>query len=268
MGGLLGKKLQLHNESRERVDTRLRSGKIDAKRLAHAGYGIEGIFKQIHIDKYKKVNLHISLDGSGSMEGTKWGNTVKMAVAIAKAATYTQNISIQVSLRVTSKGNGDVPVNVFVYDSRKNKISHLVSAFEFFFPQTMTPEGLCFEAMIRKNQLMESTSELDSYFLNISDGMPGCGSYDGDRAVTHTKRQIDHMKNNLNISVISFFVDSITVKNGESPEEVFSNMIESFNMGRSGRAFRGMYGKDASVVSSDSVIQIAKELNKKFLTKC
>ena len=65
MGALLGKKLQLHNESRERVDTRLRSGKIDAKRLAHAGYGIEGIFKQIHVDKYKKANLHITLDGSG-----------------------------------------------------------------------------------------------------------------------------------------------------------------------------------------------------------
>ena len=38
MGGLLGKKLQLHNESRERVDNRLRSGKIDNKRLASACY--------------------------------------------------------------------------------------------------------------------------------------------------------------------------------------------------------------------------------------
>ena len=33
-GALLGKKLQIHNESRERVDNRLRDGKIDIKRVS------------------------------------------------------------------------------------------------------------------------------------------------------------------------------------------------------------------------------------------
>lgn len=270
MGSLLGKKLQLHNESRERIDTRLRNGKIDAKRLAHAGYGIEGIFKQIHVDKYKKANLHISLDGSGSMNGNKWENTIKMTMAIAKAATYTQNINIQVTIRVTEhvSGRGDTPVNLFVYDSRKNKLMYLVTAFRLFEPDNMTPEGLCFEAMIKKNQLIESNNDVDSYFLNLSDGEPGCDSYHGEIAINHTKRQVDYMKNVYKMSILSFFITSTPAAWKEISEELqYVKLKEKFFNESSGRAFQRMYGKDATVVPANNTIQIAKELNKKFLSR-
>jgi hypothetical protein len=259
MGALLGKKLQLHNESRERVDNRLRSGKIDNKRLAHAGYGIEGIFKQIQIDRYKKANLHISLDGSGSMSGEKWKSTIRMTMAIAKAATYTQNINIQVSIRVThnAAGKGDVPTILYVYDSRKNKINQLVSALTMFRPSSMTPEGLCFEAMLKRNMFVSSDNDMDSYFLNISDGEPSCTNYAGHLAVNHTKAQINKMKNELNMSVISFFLGSGT----------YEQLVTIFNGYGSGHNFRTMYGKDAAVVNPENTLMIAKELNKKFLTK-
>jgi len=256
MGSLLGKKLQLHNESRERVDTRLRSGKIDAKRLAHAGYGIEGIFKQIHVDKYKKANLHITLDGSGSMSGKKWESTIQMTMAIAKAATYTQNINVQVSIRST--GDREAPIVYYVYDSRKNKINQLITAFNRFSPCSMTPEGLCFEAMLKKGMLLASDNDLDSYILNISDGEPSCSGYSGSMAHQHTKRQVDKMRNELSISVLSFFLDSTTD---------YSSLLESFANSHSGRAFKTMYGKDASAVDCNSTLQIAKELNNKFLAK-
>lgn len=260
MGALLGKKLQLHSESRERVDTRLRSGKIDAKRLAHAGYGIEGIFKQVNIDRHKKANIHISLDGSGSMSGDRWGSVVKMTSAIAKAVTYTQNIDIQVSIRVTKNvSTGDAPCNIMVYDSRKNKISQLISAFSLFNPNSMTPEGLCFEAMLHKDLLIPTSSEVDSYFLNLSDGEPGCFKYDGYAAMDHTKRQVEKMRNELNISVLSFFLTS-------GSDDVVKLMTNFMGSG-SGKNFRRMYGKDATVVDANNTMQIAKELNKKFLSK-
>jgi hypothetical protein len=261
MGALLGKKLQLHNESRERVDTRLRSGKIDAKRLAHAGYGIEGIFKQVNIDRHKRANIHISLDGSGSMSGDKWGSVVKMTSAIAKAVTYAQNIDIQVSIRVTknSGGGSDVPCNIMVYDSRKNKIGQLVAAFSLFNPNSFTPEGLCFEAMLRKDLLVPTSSEVDSYLLNLSDGEPGCANYDGHSAIEHTRRQVEKIKNELNISVLSFFLS------GDSSDIVA--LTERFIISGSGENFRRMYGKDATIVDASNTMQIAKELNKKFLSK-
>ena len=265
MGGLLGKKLQLHNEERERVDNRLRNGKIDAKRLAHAGYGIENVFNQIHIDKYKKANLHISLDGSGSMSGTNWDNTITMALAIAKAAKYTQNISVQISIRGTlQQQRGELPVNLFVYDSRKNSLNHLVNIFSSFDPGSMTPEGLCFEALVRGNQIIPSSNELDSYFLNISDGQPSMHGYGGYSALAHTNTWIKKIKNLYNVKVLSFFMDycgrdrSIDINDTEAQ----ATFLNSSN----GRAFKTMYGKDAAVVSPHSAIQIARELNKKFMT--
>lgn len=265
VGGLLGKKLQLHNEARERVDNRLRNGKIDNRRLAHAGYGIDSIFSQIHVDKYKKANLHISLDGSGSMGGEKWASTVQMTMAIAKAAAYTQGINVQVSIRVTnSSGRGDIPANIMAYDSRKNKLNHLVSVFKRFSPNSMTPEGLCFEAMIKKNQLTSGTSEMDSYFLNISDGAPGMNGYGGMTAVNHTARQITKMRNELDMKIISFYIES---GYGSNDKDAYTRLLDRFTSSSTGAAFRTMYGKDASVADCNSAIGIAKELNKKFLSK-
>jgi hypothetical protein len=268
MGGLLGKKLQLHNESRERVDNRLRNGRIDNKRLAHAGYGIENVFNQIHVDKYKKVNLHISLDGSGSMSGSKWSSTVQMTIAIAKAAAYTQNINVQVSIRVT-KGGGraDAPAILNVYDSRKNKMNHLIAALRSFTPNSMTPEGLCFEAMVKKNQFIASTSELDSYFLNISDGYPQCGNYHGSKAERHTAKWINKIKSIYNIKVLSFWMEYDNSSDKDlTAQEKYDRLLARFNSTHGdGQTFRNMYGKDASVVDSTSAIHIARELNKKFM---
>lgn len=261
LGALLGKKLQLHNEARERVDMRLRNGKIDNKRLAHAGYGIENIFKQISIDKYKNANLHISLDASGSMGGDKWAATVKLTAAIVKALTYTQGINVQVSIRGTFSGNGrsESPTIVKVYDSKtsKNNPSSFFKVLPALSTSYSTPEGLCFEAMIAKNMLVQGTSELDSYFLNISDGEPGMGVYYGTRAIEHTATQIKKMESQLNMKIISFFM----------AEGDLGNVTTRFNGSSSGSNFRRMYGKHATVVNPESAMDIARALNKKFMEK-
>ena len=254
MGQLLGRKLQMRNESRERVDNRLRSGKIDNRRLSAAGYGIESIFQQVTIDKYKKANIHLSLDGSGSMGGTNWKNTAKLTAAIAKAITYTQNVSMQVSIRVTTHDKGTLPVNYFIYDSRKNTIRELQVILGSFTPNGMTPEGLCFESMLKKNQLVKSDSEMDSYFVNLSDGGPGgVSNYSGETARIHTKAQIDKMRNELGMNILSYFM--------------MESSYDDFGSTSSGRMFQGMYGKAATQVQPDNALQIAKTLNNMFMGK-
>ena len=260
MGALLGKKLQLHNESREKVDNRLRSGKIDNRRLAHAGYGIESVFQQITIDKYKKANLHISLDGSGSMSGRCWDSAAQMTAAIGKAIGYTQNIELQVSIRATEQGgNGDTPVVINIYDSRKNKLHHLVTALNQYSCNSNTPEGLCFEAMYKQNQIISGTNDMDSYFLNISDGMPGMSSYGGYEAVKHTAKWVNKIKTDHNAKIISFYLNY---------DNDMEHVVRSFNSNSgAGSMFRQMYGKDAAVVNPSSVMDIARELNKKFMSR-
>lgn len=254
MGQLLGKKLQTRNESRERVDNRLRSGKVDNRRLSAAGYGIESIFHQVTIDKYKKANIHLSLDGSGSMSGNNWANTAKLAAAIAKAITYTQNVSMQISIRVTTHDKGTLPANYFIYDSRKNTIRELQLILGSFHPNGMTPEGLCFESMLKKNQLVKSDSDMDSYFVNISDGGPGgVGQYHGETAKIHTKNQIAKMRNELGMNILSYFMTEYT--------------NSDFANSGSGIMFQGMYGKAATQVQPDNALQIAKTLNNMFMGK-
>ena len=252
MGQLLGRKLQMRNESRERIDNRLTSGKIDNRRLAAAGYGIESVFHQVTVDKYKKANLHLSLDGSGSMSGKCWSNTLLMTTAIAKALTYTQNVHMQISIRVTVNNND--PANYLVYDSRKNTIRELQVILNSFSPNGMTPEGLCFESMIKKNQLVPATADVDSYFVNISDGGPGgCGNYYGDLATTHTRAQVTKMRTTLGMGVLSYFMS-------EYDSTDFANTAQ-------GRMFKEMYGNSASHIKSDNVMDIARTLNKLFMTK-
>ena len=266
IGGLLGKKLQLHNESRERVDNRLRNGKIDIKRIAHAGYGIESIFKQIQVDKYKQANMHISIDASGSMNGRKWDSTITAVAAIAKALTYTQNISLQVSLRYEQNNR---PMIITIYNSKKNKLAHLVRLLERADASQTTPEGLCFEAQYKQNQFIAGSSDLDSYFLNFSDGEPTCGNYSGLTAHKHTAHWINKMKSELNMKVLSFFISGRSIS-AEMPQEerqtAIAAMISDFDASYTGKAFKIMYGPSAVAVDITSVIDIAKSLNKTFLS--
>jgi len=251
LGALLGRKLQVRNEERTLVHNRLISGRIDSKRLSHAGYGIETVFKQIHTDRYKQACLHISIDMSGSMGGKKWMETVQMTAAIAKAATYVQNLRIQVSARATTgSGRRELPMLVLAYDSKVNDLKHFMDIMKHLRPVSCTPEGLCFDALIRKNLLMPSTTECTSYFLNISDGAPGMGGWGGHEAVEYTRKQVQRMKNDLGVNVLSFYVTDSRLDNGQ-PNEWFTKM----------------YGKDSKVVQADNVTQIARALNEKFLAE-
>lgn len=258
MGGLLGKKLQVRNETRDLVYNRMRTGHIDNKRLSQAGFGVETVFKQIHTDFYKKANLHISLDGSGSMGGDKWKNTLQMTMAIVRAATYVQNLSVSVDIRITtSSGRGTIPVLVHIYNSKVNKPQHIQNILKHFAPSSMTPEGLCFEAMLARKGYKASSSDTDSYFLNISDGEPGgCGAYESLDAVGHTKKQIQKMQRDLNMGIIAFFV---------CPDHyATSGKIDEM---RAMKYFRMMYGPKAGHVMASDMLKIAKQMNEVFLEK-
>lgn len=252
LGALLGRKLQVHNDVRTTVINRLRSGKIDNRRLAHAGYGIESVFNQITVNQCKPAHVHISIDGSGSMVGSCWNNTVKMVVAIAKAVKYTQNIDLRVSIRST---RGGTPCNIICYDSNINSLNHLCRLLTHFYPSSDTPEGLCYEGMLKSNLLKPSDSSVDSYLINISDGMPqGYHNYCGPAAFQHTHRMVQKMINELNMQVLSYFVS--TPSSYDEPGQIRKPSAD----------FVKMYGKTAEAIDANSVIQIARTMNKLFLS--
>ena len=255
LGTKLGRKLQVRGESRDLKWNRLDAGRIDKRLIAELGFGNSRVFSQTFTESYSDAFLHISVDASGSMSGEKWKNTMSSVVAICKAVDMISNVDIQVSFRSTHSTNNrgygaDNPLVLVAYDSRVDKFQKVKKMFPFIYPGGTTPEGLCFEALLK--DIVPSTNDRDSYFLNLSDGMPMFSNsnfnYYNSEALNHTKSQVNEFRK-MGIKVLSYFVGD-----GYRSED---------NM----RDFKTMYGKDAEFINLNNVTQISKTMNTKFLEK-
>ena len=248
IGTILGKKLQVRGEDRSTIFNRQKHGRIDKRMIASLGFGNENVFSYIETDSYKKANLHVSIDASGSMGGAKWDSTLTNVVALCKAVDMIQNLSIQVTFRTTSNNN---PYIVMAYDSKIDKFSKIKQMFPTLHYNGTTPEGLCFEAIMKN--FLGSTNDMDSYFLNISDGEPYFGNnelyYSGEMAFEHTKKMVKQIES-MGIKTLSYYVEQWVPKNGEPS-----------------RGFKTMYGKGAKLIDVTNVSQITKTMNQLFLTK-
>ena len=251
LGAQLGRKLQVRNDENSLTYNRLRKGNIDKRMIASLGFGNEQVFNQIFVDRFKPIDLHISIDASGSMYGEKWREAQKLAIAIAKAGSMVQNLNVVISYRSTEYvARKNTPAIFIAYDSKKDKISKIRKLFGYISCPGTTPEGLCFEAII--DSIQDATSTTESYFLNFSDGAPYFENRDinyfGKSAVKHTKQQVDKMKAK-GIKILSYFI---------SGNSMYRQSKDDFST---------MYGTDAEFIDTTKLNQLAKSLNNKFLTK-
>ena len=256
MGTILGKKLQVRGESRETKWSRKDSGRIDKRLIAELGFGNERVFTTTFNDSYADAHLHISIDASGSMGGDKWDSTMKATIAICKAASMIEGLTVDVSVRYTtySRGRGrnrsEMPAIVMAYDSRKNKMSHIKKYFKYMRVCGTTPEGLCYQAIMDK--ISSGSNDKESYFLNFSDGMPMFSNatirYYSTQAVKHTKKMMKEIRNK-GVSVLSYYIGGDYERSSNSED------------------FISMYGSDAKFIDVTSVGAVAKTMNKKFLAK-
>ena len=259
LGAILGSKLMRHSDSQSTTYNRQLQGRLDSRRIAHAGYQVESIFQRTMVDQCKPAHIHITLDASGSMIGTCWAQVIKTTTAIAMAATKARGaISVVVDVRScgSPRRNYYEAVTTILYDSRINKISHLTTLLrDLIRPADGTPEGLCFEAMLKQNRYTSGTKDLDSYLINMSDGYPGVSSrYRGTHAIEHTAKQVRAIINTKQINVLSYFIKQKLSYDGYTPSSEVS--ID----------FKLMYGTHSATVDSDSVTSIATTLNKLLLS--
>ena len=258
LGTILGRKLQVRGESRETKWTRLDSGKIDKRLIAELGFGNERVFNTSFIESYSDAFLHISVDASGSMSGDKWNKTMTSVVAICKATSMIQNVDVVVSIRSTFSGDSyrrrrstDKPLILIAYDSRVDKFNKVKNLFPHIQVSGTTPEGLCFEAIM--DDIVPTTKDKDSYFLNFSDGMPMFNNddvnYNWDTAINHTQKMVTTIREK-GIKVLSYYVSD-----------------SDYDREDSRRDFKRMYGNDAEFIDVTSVLSVSKTMNKKFLEK-
>ena len=180
--------------------------------------------------------------------------------AIAKACSMINNVDCVISYRSTQstdgnhyrrRGSKDYPLMLIAYDSRVDKISKIKNLFHLLTPAGTTPEGLCFEAIMK--EIEPASKDKDSYFLNLSDGMPMFGNddidYHHDTAIDHTSKMVKMIRER-GVKVLSYFVSD-----------------SDWEMERSQNTFKRMYGADAEFIDVTSVLPVAKTMNKRFLKK-
>jgi len=247
MGTILSRKLQTRSESRDTIFNRQKTGKIDRRMISSLGFGNENVFFTKDVDFYNNANLHVSIDGSGSMNGDKWKQTMVNVVALCKAVDMISNLEIQVSLRSCFHNK---PYIAMVYDSRVDSFMKVKKLFPALATSGTTPEGLTFEAIL--NEMVKGGNDIDSYFLNISDGEPYFQTknfyYSGDNAARHTNKMVKKIQE-MGIKVISYFVS------------------DNYSNSYSRQLFGTAYGKMANYIDVTSVNQVSRTMNRVFMEK-
>jgi len=244
LGAMLASKLKIRNEEFTTRYTRQETGKVDKRLLAELGCGLTNVFDRVTKSNSKEVTIYISIDASGSMGCAKIRNAVKMAIAIARAAEIVGKIRVVIDLRasegtVRSAGKTIGGANVLVaYDSKFDTTKKIVRLFGRLSTVGGTPEGACFAAI--QNNIEEKTSNKDSYFINLSDGEPGCFGVRAEELVELTRKEVIKMKQK-GVEVMSYFIGSYEY--GMPP------------------SFTRMYGKDARLINTENIIEISKTLN-------
>lgn len=247
LGTLLGKRLAVRSEERVTDNPRQKSGKIDRRLIAGLGYDYVNVFSTKDVDKFKKANLHISLDGSGSMSGSAWNKALTTTIAICKAASMVSNLEVQVTIRGIW---GKKAYICQAYDSRVDKFDKVKRLFPALHANGTTPEGLCYEAIMK--YFVPTTKDVDSYFLNICDGEPNFTedgtNYYGEVAVEHTRKMVKKMKEQ-GINVMAYFVSDYGASSNSQNK------------------FKRMYGEDSRFIDIENIVPITKTLNELFLKK-
>jgi len=155
LGTILGRKLSVRTESRDTKYTRKDTGRIDKRLIAELGFGNSNVFSQTFVDSYPDAFLHISIDASGSMGGSKWYRTMKSVTAMVKAIDMIEGVDVVVSFRSTqdsnggrSRNSGSYPIMLIAYDSRKDSLVKVKTLWKYLQVNGTTPEGLCYEAVM------------------------------------------------------------------------------------------------------------------------
>ena len=255
-GKKLLRKLRIRNEQITLQSNRLKSGKIDPRRI-HAASFEEDLFYKIDRANYKPISLHVSIDGSGSMFGVKWNQTLINTIALGYISLHMNNIDLTISIRTTGKDlskssmTAHVPLLILAFNSKKHTMSDL-RRLGHYKTKGLTPEGMCLNAL--NEYIPNSSYYLDSYLINMSDGYPtfekyGKFTYKGEAAILDTAKAVKNIKKK-GVNILSYFIKTPSTQTKEE------ELIENFQI---------MYGKEASFIDPKNMHEVTKTLNNLFL---
>lgn len=242
LGKLLAKKIQIRTDARVTPYTHRKMGKLDPRRIHAIRTGSDRLFYRTEVDTFSNITFWLSVDASGSMGGV-WSDVITLATTIAYAASKVEGVDLVIDFRGNTTGSRTYPCAVIVYDSRRDHLSHFLELAKVLRCGSGTPEGLCIRGV--EPLIPRPNQNLDSYFINISDGKPWMDTFNGTDALKYTKKLVRDMEGS-GIGILGYFIST----------------------GYSGwDDFKEMYGaKNSHQLDARNVGQIARTINKLLMS--
>lgn len=239
-GKMLAKKLHIRHEEHVLKTTRLQSGKVSRRLLAGAGYGYEDIFENVQRSIQMNHIIHMSIDTSGSMAGAELFQAVKTAVAIAYAAAQVPGIRVQISCRSTASLGAYFAM---VYDSAIHDVAYIKKYLPYIKTTGGTPDGLAYTVWLQNMPSLKGYQ--NAVFISLTDGEPsGHAGYDGP---TYAKMQLDKMR-----------------RHGWQVRGYYISGDSFYGNGSLPHSFERQFGKDGKLIDTNSIPQLARELNREL----
>ncbi len=248
LGKALASRLKLRAEEKVLKIINQKSGQVNKRALYSASFDNERLFYTLKEENYKDISVHISIDMSGSMNGTKWRNTLIAIVALMKATSMIKGIRTQISMRYSQylvDQKIEEAVVICFYDSAVDKISKL-NLLQYIAPEGGTPEGMCYQAL--GDKIIAPLLKNDTVFINFSDGFPSSYILSEEQVIKITKDSVKNLKK-MGMEIISYFISY-----GDSTPS--ASAVEKF---------KNMYGKGAHFINVNSMIALTKSINAAFL---
>jgi hypothetical protein len=240
LGKKLLKKLKYQNQNKETTFKNQPRGKIDKKSLYKLNFN-QKVFNKVIINDSKPTHIHLSIDGSGSINlNHKYIKILKLSASLIYISKNLPNFRLSISVRNT--GTRTIYLQAYtlmLFDSKKDSLKkglELISRLSF---KGGTPEGLSFGVI--KDYLKKDLNNEDISFINISDGLPTKKLHENIEEIT--KNEIKSL-NYLGINTLSYLVDQ-----------------DNFTI------FKSMYGKSSIYLEDFDISKISNNINKLLLNE-
>lgn len=235
LGKKLTKKLKFKNQHQSTVYSGQKRGYLDKKSLNRVRF-TNRVFSKTIMSDQKPTHIHLSIDGSGSMNDKgKYRDAIKLCAGLMLISKELPDVRISISSR--NVGHNQLATTTIFFDSDKDSFKQGINKLDKISFAKGTPEGMCFGGIL---DYINNPNE-KTYFINVSDGAPSINVFPD--VIEVTKKQVKRFQTH-NIQVLSYLVDS-----------------DEFSI------FQEMYGKSSVKLNIEDFNQISNDINKLLINE-
>ena len=217
----------------------MRSGRLDASKIAEAKQGVQTVYERIATVTTNKVCIGVLIDESGSMGGTRIAKAREAAIFINETFKKMNDVELYIYGH-TADTRGSDSVDIMVY--KETGFQDDQYALGSVTARANNRDG---DAIYAVGKRMRKITENAGILFVLSDGQPAASGYGGREGIEDTRKKVS-MTQRLGFQVIQ-----IAIEEGVPSKDMFDYYVKMTNINQ--------LPKDLSAYMSTKVDKMIKE---------